>query len=251
MWGWKDPGDNTAKQFREAGLDFDRPGVDQPRLRKFLEIVEALQALPRHLGQHSGGMVICQGQLDSVVPLEPASMPGRVVVQWDKDDCADMGIVKVDLLGLGMMALLEDCLVLIKDHWRETIDLGAAAGERPRRFIKTLEAGRHHRDVSGVEPRATGYVAAPETEGFLRSCSGSGDSAARADCGADGTSLSGAAGGKRGGGSAAFVAGASVGANAGSAAVSGAIAEDGDDRGEFYGRRSGRKAAARYGVQTL
>src|SRR5580692_2362181 len=51
----------------------------------------AMQDMPRHLGQHSGGMVICQGQLDSVVPLEPASMPGRVVVQWDKEDCADMG----------------------------------------------------------------------------------------------------------------------------------------------------------------
>jgi error-prone DNA polymerase len=49
-------------------------------------------------------MVICQGRLDSVVPLENATMPGRVVVQWDKDDCADMGLVKVDLLGLGMMA---------------------------------------------------------------------------------------------------------------------------------------------------
>ena len=67
-----------------------------------------IQDLPRHLGQHSGGMVVCQGQLDSVVPLEPATMPGRTVVQWDKDDCADMGIVKVDLLGLGMMAVLED-----------------------------------------------------------------------------------------------------------------------------------------------
>jgi len=135
MWGWKDPGDNTAKQFREAGLDFDRPKV-----RKFLEIVEALQDLPRHLGQHSGGMVICQGQLDSVVPLEPASMPGRVVVQWDKDDCADMGIVKVDLLGLGMMALLEDCLVLIKDHWQETIDLGRLS-MKDEKVYKTLEQG--------------------------------------------------------------------------------------------------------------
>ena len=72
-----------------------------------------MQDLPRHLGQHSGGMVICQGQLDSVVPLENASMPGRVVVQWDKDDCADMGIVKVDLLGLGMMAVLQDALALV------------------------------------------------------------------------------------------------------------------------------------------
>ena len=135
MWGWKDPGHDTAKQFREAGLDFDRPKV-----RKFLEIVEALQDLPRHLGQHSGGMVICQGQLDSVVPLEPASMPGRVVVQWDKDDCADMGIVKVDLLGLGMMALLEDCLVLIKDHWRETIDLGRLPADDTKVY-QTLEQG--------------------------------------------------------------------------------------------------------------
>src|SRR5881227_801779 len=58
-------------------------------------------------------MVICQGQLDSVVPLENASMPGRVVVQWDKDDCADMGIVKVDLLGLGMMAVIQDSLALV------------------------------------------------------------------------------------------------------------------------------------------
>ena len=74
----------------------------------FLSCTWRVQDLPRHLGQHSGGMVICQGQLDSVVPLEPATMPGRVVVQWDKEDCADMGIVKVDLLGLGMMAVLEE-----------------------------------------------------------------------------------------------------------------------------------------------
>ena len=72
-----------------------------------------MQDLPRHLGQHSGGMVICQGRLDAVVPLENASMPGRVVVQWDKDDCADMGIVKVDLLGLGMMAVLQDALAMV------------------------------------------------------------------------------------------------------------------------------------------
>jgi len=83
-----------------------------------------VQDLPRHLGQHSGGMVICQGQLDSVVPLEPATMPGRVVVQWDKEDCADMGIVKVDLLGLGMMAVLEDSLNIIRTDYGEEIDLG-------------------------------------------------------------------------------------------------------------------------------
>ena len=78
------------------------------RIRKFFQLYLAVQDLPRHLGQHSGGMVICQGQLNSVVPLEPAAMPGRVVVQWDKEDCADLGIIKVDLLGLGMMAVLEE-----------------------------------------------------------------------------------------------------------------------------------------------
>ena len=68
-------------------------------------------------------MVIAQGALDSVVPLEPATMPGRVVVQWDKDDCADLGIVKVDLLGLGMMAVLKDSIELIRDHYKEDVDL--------------------------------------------------------------------------------------------------------------------------------
>ena len=61
-------------------------------------------------------MVICQGRLDEVVPLERAAMPGRVVVQWDKDDCADMGIVKVDLLGLGMMAVLQDALEAVNNR---------------------------------------------------------------------------------------------------------------------------------------
>jgi error-prone DNA polymerase len=119
MWGWSDSSDTPEKQFHEAGLD-----LGDARVRKFLDIVVGLQDLPRHLSQHSGGMVICQGQLDSVVPLEPASMPGRVVVQWDKEDCADLGIVKVDLLGLGMMAVLEDSIELIDRHYEEKIDLG-------------------------------------------------------------------------------------------------------------------------------
>jgi error-prone DNA polymerase len=76
-------------------------------------------------------MVVCQGQLDSIVPLEPATMPGCVVVQWDKDDCADMGIVKVDLLGLGMMAVLKDCLELIPKHYGEPIDLAQLPPDDP------------------------------------------------------------------------------------------------------------------------
>jgi error-prone DNA polymerase len=113
-WEFKDENDALDRRLRDAGLD-----LTHPRIRKYFELCLAAQDLPRHLGQHSGGMVICEGRLDSVVPLEPASMPGRVVVQWDKEDCADMGIIKVDLLGLGMMAALKDSLELIRDHYND------------------------------------------------------------------------------------------------------------------------------------
>ena len=113
-WGWRDPDDTAQKQFTQAGFD-----LKDPRIQKYLSLYVAAQNLPRHLGQHSGGMVICQGQLDAVVPLEPATMPGRVVIEWDKEDCADLGLIKVDLLGLGMMAVLEDSLELIREHYPE------------------------------------------------------------------------------------------------------------------------------------
>ncbi|HXE80855.1 MAG TPA: PHP domain-containing protein, partial [Vicinamibacterales bacterium] len=105
-----DPSGTLTRHLIEAGCD-----LSDRRIRHFAELWPRIQDLPRHLGQHSGGMVICRGRLDRVVPLENASMPGRVVVQWDKDDCADMGIVKVDLLGLGMMAVLQDALAVINE----------------------------------------------------------------------------------------------------------------------------------------
>ena len=125
-WEFRDENDALDHRFRDAGLD-----LNHPRLRKYYELCLAVQDMPRHLGQHSGGMVICQGQLDSVVPLEPASMPGRVVVQWDKEDCADMGIIKVDLLGLGMMAVLKDSIELIHDHYHEEVDLAHLPADDP------------------------------------------------------------------------------------------------------------------------
>src|SRR5674476_991557 len=129
-WEWKDPMDTPERQFREAGFD-----LNHPRVSKFCELYRMAQDLPRHLGQHSGGMVICQGALDSVVPLEPASMPGRVVVQWDKEDCADLGIIKVDLLGLGMMAVLEECLKLCPE-----VDLAQLPPDDPAVFAALQRA---------------------------------------------------------------------------------------------------------------
>ena len=123
---WRGPTDTFENHFQKSGFD-----LNHPRVRKYWELCERLQDLPRHLGQHSGGMVICQGQLDSVVPLEPATMPGRVVVQWDKEDCADMGIIKIDFLGLGMMAVLEECLELIPKHYQEPLDLAQLPADDP------------------------------------------------------------------------------------------------------------------------
>ena len=117
-WEWRDPNDTMERQFTNTGLD-----LCNPQIATYLDLCQRVQDLPRHLSQHSGGMVICQGQLDSVVPLEPATMPGRVVVQWDKDDCADLGLIKVDLLGLGMMAVLKDSIGLIQEHYGEEVDL--------------------------------------------------------------------------------------------------------------------------------
>ncbi len=102
-----DPRD-LLQSLAAAGFD-----PAERRNRVFADYFRRIQNLPRHLGQHSGGMVIAAGRLDEVVPLEPAAMPGRVVVQWDKDDCADLGIIKVDLLGLGMLNALEEAIPIV------------------------------------------------------------------------------------------------------------------------------------------
>ncbi|ACO34261.1 MULTISPECIES: error-prone DNA polymerase [Acidobacterium] len=118
QWEWRGNTDTMAHTFHHAGFD-----IRHARIAKYIELSMRIQDLPRHLGQHSGGMVICQGHLNKVVPLERASMANRHVVQWDKEDCADLGIIKVDLLGLGMMAVLHDCLELIPRHYGNKVDL--------------------------------------------------------------------------------------------------------------------------------
>ncbi len=123
---FRDGADDLALQLKSAGID-----AEAPRVRLLVNLVRQIQGLPRHLGQHSGGMVIAGGRLDTVVPLEPASMPGRVVVQWDKDDCADLGIIKVDLLGLGMLAVLEEALPLVREHEGVALDLAHLPQDDP------------------------------------------------------------------------------------------------------------------------
>jgi error-prone DNA polymerase len=128
---------NQAYEFRDHHDDLPallkRGGVDAdaPRIRLLIDLARKIQSIPRHLGQHSGGMVIAAQPLDEIVPLEPAAMPGRVVIQWDKDDCADLGIIKIDLLGLGMLAVLEQALPMIREHEGIEIDLAHLPPDDP------------------------------------------------------------------------------------------------------------------------
>ncbi len=126
--GWAlDEGRPLSDYFELAGFS-----TRERRTRLAARVAAGLCNLPRHLGQHSGGMVLSGTPLDEVVPLEPASMPNRVVVQWDKDDCADMGLVKVDLLGLGMMAVLADAFPLIARHEGKALDCANLPADDPK-----------------------------------------------------------------------------------------------------------------------
>ena len=119
----------------DLGAQIEQAGLPQghPRAPAFISLYQSIYGLPRHLGQHSGGMIICQGKLSSFVPLENASMPGRVVAQWDKDDCEDLGIVKVDLLGLGMMSVMQDALELCRERGRP-LDLAHIPMDDPETY---------------------------------------------------------------------------------------------------------------------
>ncbi|MFP3940180.1 MAG: DNA polymerase III subunit alpha [Thermoanaerobaculia bacterium] len=146
--------DRLAKAF--GRFHYDRSRGDEPsldnalaeagfdpaerRARLFTQLWQAIQHTPRHLGQHSGGMVIAAGRLDEVVPLEPAAMEGRVVIQWDKEDCADLGIVKVDLLGLGMLDALEEAVPLVRETEGVHLDLAHLPPDDPATYRMLQEA---------------------------------------------------------------------------------------------------------------
>jgi error-prone DNA polymerase len=117
--GW-----NASRVGEEMALV---PGAEErlssPRWRAFRALCSEIAGLPRHLSQHPGGMVISSRPLVELVPVEPAAMEGRQVCQWDKDSCADAGFLKIDLLGLGMLSAVEECVDLIVRLRGERIDL--------------------------------------------------------------------------------------------------------------------------------
>jgi error-prone DNA polymerase len=134
IWGFRDPADVLTRHLAAAGCD---PG--HPRIRAFAALWTRIQDLPRHLGQHSGGLVIAAGRLDDIVPLEPATMPGRVVIQWDKEDCAALGMIKVDLLGLRMMSVIQEAIQIVGESGR-TVDLAHLPADDPTVYAMLREA---------------------------------------------------------------------------------------------------------------
>jgi error-prone DNA polymerase len=144
-------GYHAASEFQDGARSFDTElaavGLDpaSTRVEHFKRLWWEIQNLPRHLGQHSGGMVVAQGRLDEVVPLEPAAMANRTVIQWDKDDCADLGIVKVDLLGLGMLDALEQAIPMIRTNEGTEIDLAHLPPDDPKTYEMIRAA-----DTAGV-----------------------------------------------------------------------------------------------------
>ncbi len=107
---WWDRGGPCAQRIREAGFD-----PNNPLIKRLTALVLELQRFPRHLSQHVGGFVISKGPLAELVPLENASMPQRTVIQWDKDDLEDLGLLKVDVLALGMLSVLRRSFELMRD----------------------------------------------------------------------------------------------------------------------------------------
>ena len=115
-----------AERIREAGLS-----PDNPQVRRLLDLVAALDGFPRHLSQHVGGFVISRGLLEELVPVENATMPERTVIQWDKDDLDELGLLKVDVLALGMLTALRRALAFISCWERRPFTLADVPAEDP------------------------------------------------------------------------------------------------------------------------
>src|SRR5207302_365775 len=134
--GW-----NAARVAEEVAMlpDAERK-LASPRWRAFAELCGEIGGLPRHTSQHPGGMVISSRPLVELVPVQPAAMAGRQMCQWDKDSCADAGFLKIDLLGLGMLSAVEECVDLIARTRGERIDLSRVPLDDPEVFAEIRRA---------------------------------------------------------------------------------------------------------------
>ena len=127
LWGFFSTKGLEAERMAEIGLDFrDR------RLQQTIELVDEINGFPRHLSQHVGGFIVTEGRLDELVPIENATMEGRTVICWDKDDIDTLGILKIDVLSLGMLTCIRKAFDLLKMHHQQEFTLATLPPEDPR-----------------------------------------------------------------------------------------------------------------------
>ncbi|MCA0872604.1 error-prone DNA polymerase [Seohaeicola saemankumensis] len=126
LWGFFSTAGLEARRMREIGLD-----PDDRRLKQTMALVAEINGFPRHLSQHVGGFIITEGRLDELVPIENATMEGRTVICWDKDDIDSLGILKVDVLSLGMLTCIRKAFDLIDQHHQTRHTLATLPPEDP------------------------------------------------------------------------------------------------------------------------
>ena len=151
------------------------------RFRALAALAREIAGLPRHLSQHPGGMVISDRPLSTMVPLQPAAMEGRTICQWDKDSCGDAGFLKIDLLGLGMLSAVEECVVSLAEEGA-TVDLSRIPLDDPGVYARD-PGGRHRRRVPDRVAGADADAPADAAEGPRRPRGRGGAGATRADPG--------------------------------------------------------------------
>jgi len=134
LWGWGVSG-MPEGQLRELGLD-----PNEPRLKQTLELVDQIVGFPRHLSQHVGGFIMTEGRLDELIPIENAAMEERTMICWDKDDINALGILKVDVLSLGMLTCIRKAFDLIQNHHGTDYTLATLPPEDPKVYDMLCEA---------------------------------------------------------------------------------------------------------------
>jgi len=143
-WGWSSNFNNDT--VREIGLD-----PDDPTLNMALEVARALRGFPRHLSQHVGGFVITRDALDHLIPISQTAMEGRTIVEWDKNDIDTLGILKVDVLALGMLTCLKRAFALLRDHYGQEVTIAQLMAEEADDVVKApVYAMTHRADTIGV-----------------------------------------------------------------------------------------------------
>ena len=174
IWGWSEGG-LDARLARERGLD---PAA--PRLRQALELAGELTGF-RAISQHVGGFVLTRSRLDQVVLVVNAAMAERTMVEWDKDDLDALGILKIDVLALGMLTCVRKAFELIERHYGRKLDLASVPPEDPAVYemLSRADLGR----VPGGEPGADDHAAPPQAAVLLRPGDRGGDRASRPDPG--------------------------------------------------------------------